>query len=159
MWDSWSLPQGPPRWVLLKGSPFLGWEKVARGPSLLANLLLSLSIGSAASQLPPAAPSWMELSLGFSLFLGGHNQCLQHPFESIKTPRARSDSCDCSGPSRTGAPHLSASGRCSSSTKSEPCLRNLWYYLLRVLFALTDCVWAEMFAAGIKVKSQSVIKI
>lgn len=31
--------------------------------------------------------------------------------------------------------------------------------MLRLLFSLMVCVWAEMFAVGIKVKSQIMIKI
>lgn len=99
------MGQGPPRWVLLKGSP-IPWLGGCKGPSLLADLPLSLSSGSAESQLPPAAPSWMEGSLGLSFFSGDTTSAYSTPFESIKNPRARSDSCDCCDPSRTGAPHL-----------------------------------------------------
>lgn len=112
MWDNWSLPQGPPCWVLLKGSPqFLGQEKVERGPSLIADPPLSLSRWSAKPQwVPSPASSWM-CHLAFPFFLGGDTtSAYSTRFESIKKRTARSNSCDCSDPGRTRTPHLPQAG-------------------------------------------------
>lgn len=113
MWDNWSLPQGPPCWVLLKGSP----HSLVRRK--LKEVLHSLQIRhcpSADGQLSHSGVGslssvQLDVSLGFSFFLGGDTtSAYSTRFESIKKRTARSNSCDCSDPGRTRIPHLPQAG-------------------------------------------------
>lgn len=143
MWHSCSLPQGTPRWVMLKGSPhsLVGKRLQEVLPSLQIHYCPSAAGQMSHSSLlqhPAGCVTWLFLSSW-----GGHNQ-YSTPFESIKKPRSRSDSCDCSDPSRQDRGTTPASGRCLSSTKSESCLCKLWYYTLWLQFSIIVCLGRDV---------------
>lgn len=110
MWDSCPLPQGPPRWVLLKGSPhsLVGKRLQEVFPSLQIHHCPS-AVGqlshSCLLQHPAGCVTWFFLSSW-----GRHNQ-YSTPFDCIKNQEPEATAVTAlTLANRTRAPHLPQAG-------------------------------------------------